>query len=195
MLGAALLLLREALRRGVVVSPLPAGAGMLGDPVDLLTLLLLPGLVLVAGGRNPVSYFRVGRAGEIRPIGAASVLLVVVGAGLVATTTSMQRSYAAPTAPWHFVVSTLVALVPVEFFFRGFLLFALVDAVGRAAIPLAAIPYCLIHLGRPLPELLGSLVFGCWLGSIAVRTSSVLYGLALHWLVAVCIPLWMVVVR
>lgn len=68
-----------------------------------------------------------------------------------------------------------------EFFFRGFLLFGLVKEFGPAtAIMIQTISSCLIHLGKPVGETLGSIPVGILFGILAWRTKSIWYGWALH---------------
>ena len=71
-----------------------------------------------------------------------------------------------------------------EFFFRGFLLFALARSLGSAAIFVSVVPYTMIHFGKALPETLGSVVAGIVLGTLALRTRSIYGGVVLHCAVA-----------
>jgi len=71
-----------------------------------------------------------------------------------------------------------------EFFFRGFILFALARYLGAAAIFVMVVPYAMIHFGKPLAETLGSIGAGIVLGTIALRTRSIYGGVALHCAVA-----------
>lgn len=72
-----------------------------------------------------------------------------------------------------------------EYFFRGFLLFEMERKFGFHAVFLAMIPYCMIHFEKPFLEALGSIVAGIFLGMLALRTRSILFGMVLHCLVAV----------
>ncbi len=68
-----------------------------------------------------------------------------------------------------------------EFFFRGFLLFGLKDKYGAsAAILIQTISSCLIHIGKPEGEIIGSIIVGIIFGVIALRTKSIWYVFALH---------------
>jgi len=67
-----------------------------------------------------------------------------------------------------------------EFFFRGFLLHTLKRDLGAYAIFVAVVPYCMIHFQKPLPEALGAIVAGLVLGTLSLRTGSVLGGAAVH---------------
>jgi uncharacterized protein len=71
-----------------------------------------------------------------------------------------------------------------EFFFRGFLIFALARFIGSLAIFVMVIPYAMIHLAKPLPECLGSIVTGIVLGTVALRTGTISGGVIVHSLIA-----------
>lgn len=79
----------------------------------------------------------------------------------------------------------LVLMFNVEFFFRGFLLFHLEPVTGRLAVPLQAVPYALVHIGKPTLEVPYSLFVGIVFGLVALRTRSILPSLLTHWLGAV----------
>lgn len=75
--------------------------------------------------------------------------------------------------------------VSLEFFFRGFLLHTLKRDLGVHAIFVAVVPYCMIHFSKPLPEALGAIVAGIVLGTMSLRTGSILGGVMVHVAVAV----------
>ena len=85
---------------------------------------------------------------------------------------------------WVYELGYMGFFVGWEFFFRGFLLFTLESFLGPAAIAVQMIPFALLHVGKPLPEALGSIVAGVFLGALAWRTRSIWYGVALHAAVA-----------
>ncbi len=76
-----------------------------------------------------------------------------------------------------------------EFFFRGVLVHGLARRFATMAVFVALIPYVMIHLTKPLPEALGSIVAGIVLGFLSLRTGSVYLGAALHFAVALTIDL------
>jgi len=76
-----------------------------------------------------------------------------------------------------------------EWFFRGFLLFGLWRGFGAWAVLLQAIPFGLLHWGKPAAEIAGSFVAGIALGILALRGRSFLPCFALHWAVAVTMDL------
>ena len=53
-----------------------------------------------------------------------------------------------------------------EFFFRGFLLHGLAPRLGWAAIFAMALPYNMLHYGKPMPEALAAIVGGIVLGTL-----------------------------
>ncbi len=71
-----------------------------------------------------------------------------------------------------------------EFFFRGFMLFTLARNMGAYAIFAMAVPYSLIHFGKPIPETIGALIAGTALGTLALRTRSIYGGVIIHMTVA-----------
>jgi membrane protease YdiL (CAAX protease family) len=71
-----------------------------------------------------------------------------------------------------------------EFYFRGWLLAALRRSMGSVAIFVMAVPYCMIHYGKPYLEAHGAIIAGIVLGSLAMRTKSIYAGFLVHITVA-----------
>ena len=86
---------------------------------------------------------------------------------------------------WGFQIFYGLQFLGVEAFFRGFLLFGLERRFGWYAIAISTIPYVMIHFGKPMPETFAAIVAGALLGWMALRTRSFLWGVALHWTVAI----------
>ncbi len=82
-------------------------------------------------------------------------------------------------------VPYLVQFFCLEAFFRGYLLFTLERSIGRLAIFVMAVPYCMIHYHKPALEAFGALGAGVILGFLALRYRSFYGGALLHGLVAV----------
>jgi hypothetical protein len=78
---------------------------------------------------------------------------------------------------WPFYAAQFVAI---ESFFRGVLVLGLSNYVGSASILIAAVPYMMIHFVKPPAEALASVVGGVVLGYLALRTRSIVWGIALH---------------
>jgi membrane protease YdiL (CAAX protease family) len=68
----------------------------------------------------------------------------------------------------------------IEFFFRGFLILAFTRICGMHAIIPAAVFYCCIHLGKPMPEAISSFFGGLLLGIISYHNKSIWGGLIIH---------------
>jgi membrane protease YdiL (CAAX protease family) len=72
-----------------------------------------------------------------------------------------------------------------EFFFRGFTIFGLERKLGMSSIFVMAVPYCMLHFHKPMPEALGAIGAGLVLGVVALRTRSIFGGVIIHWSVAI----------
>ncbi|MBN1611134.1 MAG: CPBP family intramembrane metalloprotease [Polyangiaceae bacterium] len=77
-----------------------------------------------------------------------------------------------------------VQFFALEVFFRGWIVGALRKTMGAGAIVAMAVPYCMIHYGKPYLEANGAIVAGIVLGSLAMRTRSVYAGFLVHITVA-----------
>jgi hypothetical protein len=96
----------------------------------------------------------------------------------VRAATSSWRSFAI----WESVY--LVQFLALESFFRGYLLFTLERAIGKLAVFVMLVPYCMIHYHKPPLEALAAIVAGGVLGALALRYRSWYGGALLHVLVA-----------
>jgi len=80
-----------------------------------------------------------------------------------------------------------------EFFFRGFLLFGLREKFGDFnAILIQTISSCLIHIGKPEGEILGSIAVGIIFGIVAIRTNSIWYVFIIHASIGVLTDLFII---
>ncbi len=80
-----------------------------------------------------------------------------------------------------------------EFYFRGVLLFGLKDRFGVInAILIQTISSCLVHIGKPESEIIGSILAGIIFGIIAYRTRSIWYVFILHILLGVLTDLFII---
>jgi membrane protease YdiL (CAAX protease family) len=82
---------------------------------------------------------------------------------------------------WRLIIDTGIDLFAWEFFFRGWLMWALGRKYGTDAIWLQIIPFALMHVWKPEIEQLSTLVGGAFFGLLAWRTRSFLWGWLLHW--------------
>lgn len=79
----------------------------------------------------------------------------------------------------------LPQFIAVEFFFRGPLLFKFHKSIGRSAIALMTLPYAIIHIHKPFPEAMASVIAGMVLCHYSLKSKSIWPGVILHMLVAV----------
>jgi uncharacterized protein len=79
-----------------------------------------------------------------------------------------------------------------EFFHRGFLTIGLQPVLGWYAVFVVAIPFGILHVGKPLPEAYGAIIASVVLGWLALRTRSSWYGLAVHASIAITMDVFAV---
>lgn len=79
----------------------------------------------------------------------------------------------------------LTQFVCLEFFFRGFILTALRPAMGANAVWVMCVPYMMIHFPKLWLEATGAILFGLFLGILALRSRSIWGGVLVHAGVAV----------
>lgn len=79
----------------------------------------------------------------------------------------------------------LLQFLCLEFFFRGFFLQALRPAIGANAIWVMCVPYLMIHFPKLWLEATGAILFGLFLGILALRSRSIWGGFLVHAGVAV----------
>ncbi len=144
---------------------------------------LVPLAVIVFAFREPVARYGV-RLGDWRwglglTLAGCAVMTPIVlwFAGL-----SDARAYYAPS--WSDLPDVLVTnaldLTAAEFLFRGFLMFALVRAIGPIGVLVATLPFVFSHLTKPELELLSTLAGGMAYGWLAWRTGSIVWGAIAH---------------
>jgi len=76
-----------------------------------------------------------------------------------------------------------------EFFFRGFFLHACKPALGANAVFVMVVPYLMIHFAKPWLEASGAILFGLFLGVLALRSRSIWGGTLVHMSVALSMDL------
>ncbi|MEA3267423.1 MAG: CPBP family intramembrane glutamic endopeptidase [Candidatus Fermentibacteria bacterium] len=155
-------------------------------------MLLLPLLTAVAFGRSKVLYTLFSFNGFRKSflwVLLAIAVIVVPSAYHASTLPSVQAEYPLPGTLMlnqqmlitYFTGLFFLYYLPWEFFFRGFLLFGLKEKFGTVpAILIQTISSCLVHIGKPTPEIIGSIPFGIVFGIIAVRTKNIWIVVLLH---------------
>lgn len=160
-----------------------------GDKLLTRTILYLVIPLLVIGlvfRESPARYgLRLGnwRIGLVLTGGGCALLAVTMF--FVARNGTMRDYYQNSTAgSLPYWLADGIELAGWEFFFRGFLFFALYRACGPLAVVLQAVPFTLAHLGKPELETLSCIFGGSAFGYVAWRTRSFLYPFLIHWFLA-----------
>jgi membrane protease YdiL (CAAX protease family) len=68
-----------------------------------------------------------------------------------------------------------------EFIFRGFMLFGLKERFGSLAVWIQAIPFAIMHLGKPELETLSTMFGGAAFGYMDLETGSIFPSVVIHW--------------
>jgi membrane protease YdiL (CAAX protease family) len=150
---------------------------------ELIYYLLAP---LVAGWLlfrdKPWDYgIRIGRWKSsiiLAAVCLAAMALILYGAGKMPEFRSYYSGY---VTDWStLLVDTALYMFAWEFLFRGYMLFGLEKSIGKSAIFVQAIPFVLLHLGKPFLETLFCIPGGFILGYVAYRTRSFLPCFIIH---------------
>jgi membrane protease YdiL (CAAX protease family) len=143
---------------------------------------LLPLGILLALREDPRRY-GLGR-GDVRRglvlFGLATVVTVPVIA-LVAGVPAIRDWYgpSMTTVP-GVLLTNVLDLVSTEFLLRGFLMFALLRAIGPFGVVVAVVPFVMIHIGKPDVEALSTLAGGLVFGWLNWRTGAIWASAAYH---------------
>lgn len=191
----------ESYRAALASRLQPAADALLGTHTDLapyahwgvasiVLRVLIPFAVIVFVFREPLSNYGWKWRGTLKhaPLYAALYALMLPLIVWASTQGSFQQKYPfykgaaeGGLSFWGYELAYGAQFVGVEFFFRGFLTFALFRRFGYNALLIMAIPYVMVHFNKPLPETLGALGAALVLGALALRAGSCVPGIFLHW--------------
>jgi len=150
-----------------------------------LEFLIPLGIIVLAWREDPRCFgLRLGdwRLGLPIAIGGIAVMAVVIW--YVSRLTDIHAYYA-PVAggrsTLRLAIDSGIDVFAWEFFFRGWTLTTLGRRYGADAIWLQAVPFALMHIGKPELEQLTTVLGGAFFGIVAWRTNSFLWGWLLHW--------------
>ena len=129
------------------------------------------------------------RAGATIALVACLVMTpVVVALGRNEAFSAYYAALGSGVPPGEVMLTAALEVIPAEFFYRGFLLFALLRVAGPIAVVLATLPFAFAHLGKPEVETLSTLGGGLLYGWLDWRTGSVLWsGLAHTWILGLVV--------
>ncbi len=130
-------------------------------------------------------------------IALAYVPLVVVGTWFLSDSPDFQAKYPhfGPAArDWGvFVIYQALFLfywIGWEYLWRGFMIFGTARVFGVYAIFIQTIPFALLHLNKPLPESLLSIVGGIALGGLVWRCRSFWIAVPIHFVQMLILDTW-----
>jgi membrane protease YdiL (CAAX protease family) len=165
---------------------------LLGDETvsSLVFYFLIPlAIVLVLFRDDPRDFglslgdWRKGLAFSV--VGIAVMAVIIAGlAQLQAFKQYYALGFFGNREAWRmleFAVRQGIYMFSWEFIFRGFMLFGLKDRFGSLAIWIQAIPFAIMHLGKPELETLSTIFGGAAFGYIDLKSRSVLPSVAIHW--------------
>lgn len=94
-----------------------------------------------------------------------------------------------------FETAALVYMFAWEFIWRGFMLFGLEEKFGMNAILIQMLPFVILHNGKPFAETFSAIIGSILLGYIAIRTRSIFYGVAIHFILFFSMDLFVVLMK
>ena len=151
----------------------------------VILYLVIPLIIIVLFFReNPKVYgfslgdWKAGLAITVLGILFMAPVIYYLGSG----DASMQDYYKANVKdlPW----STFLDLIGWEFLFRGWILFGYARKFGPEALWIQAVPFALMHNGKPEVETLSTIFGGFAFGWVAYRTKSFVWPFLIHWFIA-----------
>jgi len=151
----------------------------------VILYLVIPLVVIIFLFReNPREYgFGLGdwKAGLI--ITALGILIMAPVIYYLGHGNESMKAYYQPYVnglPW----TTFLDLIGWEFIFRGWILFGYTRKFGPESLWLQAVPFALMHNGKPEVETLSTIFGGFAFGWVAYRTKSFVWPFIIHWFIA-----------
>jgi membrane protease YdiL (CAAX protease family) len=173
---------------------------ILGDDTlsSFVFYFLIPlGIILLVFREDPRQFgLRLGdwRQGLLWTVlGILLMAVIIVGLAQLEEFRSYYRlaSFQQPLSPevLEFALRQAIYMFSWEFIFRGFMLFGLKDRLGSLAIWIQAIPFAIMHLGKPELETLSTIFGGAAFGYVDLRSKSILPSVVIHWAIYVMMVL------
>lgn len=157
---------------------------------NIACLLWLPILYILIIERKNLSDFGFSPVGGIKGYRLVGILFIAALPFFIIASRmpNFQQYYPIQKQAafdWHFFayfeLTYGMYLFCWEFFFRGFMLFGVSRSIGWFAIIPQAAAFCIMHFGKPAPEVFVSFAAGLALGIIALRAKSFIPCFVLHW--------------
>lgn len=206
----------DPLARGVILPGIPWDQEWLSFAAGFVLVVLVPMALIKLVFKHDLRDYGLGwparGRGKLAWAGAALLffgsLLPFFAAtrdpGMQATYPLYRGGFSSAAQFLLYEAGYLLFFVAIEFTFRGYLLFGLFKSrdsealagtggapgpllFGYYAISIAMLSYTAWHLGKPVPELWGTLVWGVATGTLALATRSIWPIVLVHWLLNVCL--------
>lgn len=154
-----------------------------------ITGFILPAAALLFIFRRRPAHIGLGPGDWRFGLGVAAFYLpaVVVATWFLSDSPAFQANYPhyqPASSDWQiFVLYELIFLmywIGWEYLWRGFVLFGTAHTLGLYAIFVQAVPFTILHLDKPLPEAVLSLVGGIALGALVWRCRSFWIAVPIH---------------
>ena len=191
--------------RSVWILGLPWDQELLSFALGFILLVLIPCVVIRVGFREPLTRYGLGLPRRTR--GAFAAWSTLVLSALVVPSMALATHNAEMRAVYPFFrdfrsmadfvtyeIAYVLFFITIEFVFRGYLLFGLCDPMPGEAEPVnrgtlsranalftSALAYTIWHHGKPLPEQVGTLIWGVAAGALALEIGSLWPIIAVHW--------------
>ena len=180
-----------------------------------LLVVIIPALLIKFAYKQPLSAYGLGFVPRDRWRLAVQTFVLLTLLSLPAFVLASKNADMRATYPFYrpfnnvgefllYELTYLPFFVAIEFIFRGYLLFGLADIgeqkarargvaaaagtafyFGRYALLIQMLSYTAWHLGKPLPELWGTLIWGLAAGVMAYTIRSIWPVVLSHWLLNV----------
>ncbi|MDX1700346.1 MAG: CPBP family intramembrane glutamic endopeptidase [Melioribacteraceae bacterium] len=166
--------------------------------LDFILFFLIPLYIVKLSFREDLKSFGITfgnkRAGVFYTI--ISILIFIPIIYLISNTEDYSKYFplmqSAKSDLLIFIIYEVVFILFIfswEFVFRGYMLFGLEKKFGFYSILIQMIPFVLLHNGKPFLETIASVLGAIFLGYLALRTRSVIYGFIIHALILVILDI------
>lgn len=157
--------------------------------VNLIALLVLPMLVIKFWLKEKIADYG-WQAGDIAThwldyvVLATPIVIFAIIASYNTEFSSFYPFYKHADRSWldFFMWQAIYILqfIAIEFFFRGLLVNGLRLPFGSLSVAIMSLPYLMLHFPKLWPEAMGAILFGFFLGILALKSRSIWGGVAVH---------------
>lgn len=166
----------------------------------VLIYLIIPILIIKIGFKQRLSDYGLTfkNVHKDYPLYLLMLVIMIPIVYIASSTSSFQDRYPIfqpikeslfPIFIW-WQIAYFIQFIAVEFFFRGFILHGLKNRFGFYAIFISMIPYCMVHFGKPFGETISAIFAGIILGTLSLKSRSIVLGVLIHYSVAITMDIF-----